>query len=89
MTTFYCLRFETPPNFESQVPVFISPRNKVAQLYPQALSSLSVVSYGLQGIRSRLLMGYHDLKVKVIVTLQLAVYRQSVRLGFRPLGTHD
>jgi hypothetical protein len=37
MTIFYCLRFETPPNLEGQVPVFISPRNRVAQLYPQAL----------------------------------------------------
>jgi hypothetical protein len=37
MTSFYCLRFETPPNLEDQVPVFISPRNRVARLYPQAL----------------------------------------------------
>jgi hypothetical protein len=32
-------------NLEVQVPVFISPRNRVARLYPQALSSLFVVSY--------------------------------------------
>jgi hypothetical protein len=37
------------PNLEGQVPVFISPRNKVAQLYPQALSSLFVASYDSQG----------------------------------------
>jgi hypothetical protein len=30
------------PNLENQVPVFISPRNSVAQLYPQALVSLFV-----------------------------------------------
>jgi hypothetical protein len=36
MTTFYCLRFETP-NLEGQVPVFISLRNRVAQLYPYAI----------------------------------------------------
>jgi hypothetical protein len=30
------------PNLEGQVPVFISPRNRVAQLYPQALGSLFV-----------------------------------------------
>jgi hypothetical protein len=41
MTTFYCLRFETPQNLEGQVPVFISPRNRVAQLYPQALVPFS------------------------------------------------
>jgi hypothetical protein len=28
-------------------------------------------------------------KAKVKVTLQLAVYRQSVRLGVKPLETHD
>jgi hypothetical protein len=27
--------------------------------------------------------------IKVIVTLRLAVYRQSVRLGVKPLDTHD
>jgi hypothetical protein len=32
------------PNLEGQVPVFIYPRNSVAQLYPQALDSLSITS---------------------------------------------
>jgi hypothetical protein len=32
-------------NLEGQVPVFISPKNRVAQLYPQALGSLFVASY--------------------------------------------
>jgi hypothetical protein len=36
---FYCLIWDSP-NLEGQVPVFISPRNKVAQLYPRALGSL-------------------------------------------------
>jgi hypothetical protein len=44
MTVFYCLRFETPPNLEGQVPVFIFPRHRVAQLYPQALRSILVAS---------------------------------------------
>jgi hypothetical protein len=35
-------------NLESWVPVFISPRNKVAQLYPQALDSLFVAFYAWQ-----------------------------------------
>jgi hypothetical protein len=34
-------------NLEGQVPLFISPRNRVAQLYPQALGSLFVASYDL------------------------------------------
>jgi hypothetical protein len=34
---FYCLYFWDSPNMEGQGPVFISPRNRVAQLYPWAL----------------------------------------------------
>jgi hypothetical protein len=48
-------------NLEGQVPLFISPRNRVAQLYPQALGSLFVASYDSQGygggIRTRLHAG--------------------------------
>jgi hypothetical protein len=37
MTIFYYLKFETspPPNLEIHVPVFISPRNREHQLYPE------------------------------------------------------
>jgi hypothetical protein len=49
------------PNLESQVPVFISPRNRVAQLYPEALGSLFVAPYDSQGygggIRTRIHVG--------------------------------
>jgi hypothetical protein len=37
------------PNLEDQIPVFISLRNRVAQLYPQALGSLFVAYYDSQG----------------------------------------
>jgi hypothetical protein len=47
-TIFYCLIWDSP-NLEGQVPVFISPRNRVAQLYPRALGSLYVASYDSQG----------------------------------------
>jgi hypothetical protein len=33
------------PNLDGQVPVFISLRNRVAQLYPQALGSVFIASY--------------------------------------------
>jgi hypothetical protein len=36
-------------NLEGQVPVFIFPRNRVAQLHPQALGSLFFSSYDSQG----------------------------------------
>jgi hypothetical protein len=49
-------------NFEGQILVFISPRNRVPQLYPQALGSFFVASYDLQGygrgIRARLHTGF-------------------------------
>jgi hypothetical protein len=37
------------PNLEDQVPVFVSPRNRVTRLYPQALGPLFVASYDSQG----------------------------------------
>jgi hypothetical protein len=54
-------------HMEYQVPVFIFPRNRVAQLCPQAPGSLFVASYDLQGyaggIRTRLQAG--TLKTKL------------------------
>jgi hypothetical protein len=55
---FYCLVWDSP-NLEGQVPVFISPRNKVAQLYPRALGSLFVASYDSQGSRGGILTRHH------------------------------
>jgi hypothetical protein len=49
---FYCLIWESP-RLEGQVPVFISLRKRVAQLYTQALGSLFVASSVSQGLRSR------------------------------------
>jgi hypothetical protein len=57
-TIFYCLIWDSP-NLEGQVPVFISSRNKVAQLYPRALGSLSVASYDLQGYGGGILTRLH------------------------------
>jgi hypothetical protein len=47
-TIFYCLIWDSP-NLEGQVPVFISPRNRVPQLCPRALGSLLVTFYYSQG----------------------------------------
>jgi hypothetical protein len=38
-------QFWDSPNLEGQVPIFISPRNRMAQLYHQALGSLFIASY--------------------------------------------
>jgi hypothetical protein len=49
-------------NLQGQIAVFLSPRNRVARLYPQALGSFLVTSYDSQGygggIRPRLHSGY-------------------------------
>jgi hypothetical protein len=42
-------RVRDSPNLEGKVPVFISPRNRVTQLYPQALGSHFVAFYDSQG----------------------------------------
>jgi hypothetical protein len=41
------------PNLVGQVPVFISPRNRVAKLYTQALGSLFVASYDFNWLNSK------------------------------------
>jgi hypothetical protein len=57
-TIFYCLIWYSP-NLEGQVPVFISPRNRVAQLYPRALGSLYVASYDSPGYGGGILTRLH------------------------------
>jgi hypothetical protein len=58
------------PNLEDQVPLFVSPRNRVSQLYPAALGSLFVASYDSQGygggIRSRPRTGRLTTSVSVL-----------------------
>jgi hypothetical protein len=55
---FYCLIWDSP-NLEGQVPVFISPRNRVVQLYPCELGSVCVVSYDSQGYGRGILTCLH------------------------------
>jgi hypothetical protein len=40
MSIVYCLYFLDSPNLEGQVPVFISPRNRLAQLYLRTFSPI-------------------------------------------------
>jgi hypothetical protein len=67
-------------NLEGQVPRFISPRDRVAQLYPQALGSLFVASYDSQGyggvIRPRLHTGSSKRQVlnKTYVCVYIYIY---------------
>jgi hypothetical protein len=67
------------PNLEDQVPVFISPRNRVTQLYPQVLGSLFVASYDLHGY------GVTELSLSYITT-----DGQSASLVIKhPSGAYD
>jgi hypothetical protein len=68
------------PNVKGHVPVLVSPRNKVGQLYPQALGlSNSFTCYYM-------MYPYWTVKVKVKVILRTTVSRPGVR---HPFGTRD
>jgi hypothetical protein len=47
------------PELKGQVPIFISSRNRMAQLYPPALSSLFIASYDSQGYDGGILAVLH------------------------------
>jgi hypothetical protein len=67
------------PNLEGKVPVFISPRNRAAQLYPHAPGSLSVASYDWHdygGVRARL---HNQL---VLVSSPRFIYSLTVTVSF-------
>jgi hypothetical protein len=64
-------------NLEGQVPVFIYPRNKVAQLYPQALGSLFVASYDSQRYGGVILTSL-DIEFGLIVRSSLHFQRHIV-----------
>jgi hypothetical protein len=85
------------PNLEDHVPVFISPRNRVAQLYPpgtgfnfRRLLWLAWLWWRYSNppphgqLHCQLPLRVR-VRIRVRVTLLLAVYRQSVRLGASPL----
>jgi hypothetical protein len=64
-------QIQDSPNLEGQAPVFLSPRNWIAQLYLQALGSIFVASYDSQGygggIRTRLHTGVDPYTCMIIV----------------------
>jgi hypothetical protein len=91
MTIFYYLGFETPPTWRPRSQ-YLYPSGTGWRNYTQALGSLFIASYDSQGYGGGIRISLHTgfkVKVKVKVTLRLAVYRRSVHLGVKPLETHD
>jgi hypothetical protein len=68
------------PNLEGQVPVFISPRNRVAQLYPQALVSLFIASYDSQGYGGSIRTHLHDYQLASLIAPARTAQKTSLLL---------
>jgi hypothetical protein len=68
---FLLSRIRDSPNLKGQIPVCISPRNRVTRLYLQALGSLFVALYDVQdcggGIHPHLRTGIYSLITESIV----------------------
>jgi hypothetical protein len=71
------------PNLEGQ----ISPRNRVAQLYPRALGSLFVASYDSQDYGGDILTRLH-VGLKTLLKLKLIYDQQSVGQSVLVSGAH-
>jgi hypothetical protein len=89
VTIFYCLIWDSP-NLEGQVPVFISTRNRVAQLYPRALGSLYIASCDSQGYSGGTLTRLNRIRLVRFVICLLPVlpgcrYQATSRLRPSPL----
>jgi hypothetical protein len=81
MTIFYCLYFWASPNLEGQVPVHISPRNRVAQLYPRALGyskskSKSKLYYDRRSVGQSVLVSGTHLGPATNFSSSLIIFRQ-------------
>jgi hypothetical protein len=77
---FYCLIWDSP-NLEGQIPVFISLRNRVAQLYPRALDSPFVASYDSQSYGGGILTRLH--KARFWLYSEQAIWYAFLRLRYK------
>jgi hypothetical protein len=66
------------PNLVGQVPVFISPRKKVAQLYPPALGSIFVASYDSQGYSGGIWTRLQE--EESVINCKLVIVKQKILL---------
>jgi hypothetical protein len=80
------------PSYIPRNPVFISPRNRVAQLYPEELGSLFVASYDSQGCAGGIRTPPpppHVLRMNESELLYDWRLTASIHLGTKPPETHD
>jgi hypothetical protein len=70
----------------SQVSGFISPRNRVAQLYPQTLGSLFIASYDSQGYGGGIRLRLH---AGLILKFVEIIFNNSVRTSQETLRLHN
>jgi hypothetical protein len=88
-----CSQIRDSPNLEDQVPVFTPTRNRVAQFYPLDIGFSFGRILRLAGLRRRYsnppTHGAKQFRVRLVITLRLAAYRESVRLGAKHLEIHD
>jgi hypothetical protein len=92
MTIYYCFRLETPPIWRAMLPHLYSPQEHGGPVTPLGTGFPFRRLLRFAGLRWRypnLPPHGHQLDGRVRVTLRLAVYRQLVRLGFKPLETYD
>jgi hypothetical protein len=59
LSTYFTVSDLRLPNLEGQIPVFTSPRNRMAQLYRQTLGSLVITSYNSQGYSGGIQTHFH------------------------------
>jgi hypothetical protein len=65
------------PNLEGQVSVFISLRNRIAQLYPRELGSIFVASYDSQGYGGGILTPLHTGELETNLAVVYEAHPQS------------
>jgi hypothetical protein len=86
MTTSYCLRFETRLIWRAHLYI---PQEQDDPVITRGTGFPFSRLLRLAWLRWRYSITPPRKQVKVKVTLRLAVYRQSLRLGVKPFGTHD
>jgi hypothetical protein len=91
LTIFYCVRFETLPTWRTRSPYLYLPGTGWSSYVPRnwvPFSSPPTTRWAIVEVFEPASMRGETLN-RVSVTLRMAAYRKSVRLGAKPLEAHD